>query len=69
MISVITLAMALYFAYVLDRETIGCFLALQETILEPRNTTKPPVDRRSSTRTAQSASKDPLTNIEGEWLI
>jgi hypothetical protein len=69
MISVVTLPKDFYSASVFDRDTVGCFLALQETRLEPRKTAKPPVDMLSSTQQAQSASKKPLTSIDGERVI
>jgi hypothetical protein len=69
MISAVTLAMTLYFASVLEWDTIGCFLALQKTKFEPSNTAKPPMDQRSSTHPAQSASENPLTNIEEDRVI
>jgi hypothetical protein len=63
-ISTVALANALYSASVLDRETVACFLAIQEIRLLPRKTAKPPVDRRSSTHPAQSASENALTSVE-----
>jgi hypothetical protein len=48
MISAIAFATALYYASMLDLDTVGCFQALQETKFEPRKITKPPVERRSS---------------------
>jgi hypothetical protein len=69
MISAVTFSMALYLASVLDHDTVGCFLALQETKFEPRNTANPPVDRQSSIFPAQSASEKPLTSIEEEQVI
>jgi len=61
MISAVAFANALYYASVLDLDTIACFLAFQETRFDPRNIAKPPVDRLSSRLPAQSASLKPLT--------
>ncbi|XP_044374722.1 probable cytokinin riboside 5'-monophosphate phosphoribohydrolase LOGL3 [Triticum aestivum] len=46
------LANALYSASVLDLETVGCFLELQDIRLGPTNIAKPPVERLSSTQPA-----------------
>jgi hypothetical protein len=48
MTSAVALAMALYSASVLERDTIFCFLANQEIRLGPKNTAKPHVDFLSS---------------------
>ena len=45
-----------YSALIKDRETVHCFLETQVMGVEPRNTTYPEVDRRSSGSPAQSAS-------------
>jgi hypothetical protein len=50
------LANALYSALVLDRDTVACFLALQDTRFGPTKMAKPPVDRLSSRQPAQSTS-------------
>jgi hypothetical protein len=60
MISAVAFARDLYSASVLDLETVACFLALQEIRLDPKYTTKPPVDLLSSTHHAQSASEKHL---------
>jgi hypothetical protein len=49
MVSAMVLAKALHSASVLDHETVGCFLALHETRLQPKNIASPPVDLLSST--------------------
>jgi hypothetical protein len=54
---------------VLDLETVVCFRALHEIRLEPKKTTKPHVDRRSSVHPAQSASVKVLTRTEDDLLI
>jgi hypothetical protein len=53
--SAVASAMALYFASVLDRDTVFCFFAHQDIKLGPKKTTKPPVDFLSSEQSAQSA--------------
>ena len=50
-------ARARYSDLVEERETVGCFLAEQVIGLEPRYTSRPEVDRRSSGSPAQSASE------------
>jgi hypothetical protein len=57
MISVVALAIALYSASMLLRDTITYFRALQAIKLGPRNTAYPPVDRLSSGLLAQTASE------------
>ena len=57
-------AMALYSAYVLDRDTVAWFGALQDMRLLSRKTAKPSVEQRSSRHPAQSASEKTLTNID-----
>jgi hypothetical protein len=64
MISVVAFVIALYSASILDLEIVGCFRALQETRLEPKNTANSPVDLLSSRHPAQSASEKPLTRRE-----
>jgi hypothetical protein len=65
----VVLAMALYSTSVLERETVGCFLALHEMMLDLINTVKPPVDLRSSEEPAQSASKKSLNNVESDFRM
>jgi hypothetical protein len=50
-------AMALYSDSVLDRDTVGCFLELQDKMFLPRMTQYPEVERRSSGQLAQSESE------------
>jgi hypothetical protein len=66
MTSAVALARDLYSASVLDLDTVACFLALQEIILGPKNTAKPPVDLLSSTQPAQSACEKALIRVEGD---
>jgi hypothetical protein len=63
-ISAVILARVLYSASVLDHETVGCFLVLYKTRLQPKNMGKPPIDLLSSEQLAQSASPKPLTIID-----
>jgi hypothetical protein len=53
----------------LERDTVACFLVVQDTRLGPKNTAKPPVERRSSGHPAQSASAKALTREAGDFLI
>jgi hypothetical protein len=69
MISAVALAIALYFAFVLDRETVDYLRALQETRLLPKNMENPPVDILSSMFPAQSASENPLTRADRDLVI
>jgi hypothetical protein len=59
-ISVVAFAKALYFAYVLEQETVVYFLALQEIKLGPKNIAKPLVKYLPSRQQAQSASEKAL---------
>ena len=68
MISALTLARDLYSTSVLDLDTVACFLALHEIRFGPRKTTKLPVDLLSSVQPAQSASENPLTNRDEDFL-
>jgi hypothetical protein len=61
--------MALYFASVLERDTIFCFLTHQEMRLSPKNIAKPPVDFQSFVHPAQSASENALTIVEAKCHI
>jgi hypothetical protein len=67
--SAVALAMALYSALVLDRETVGCFFADQEIRFEPRKIAKPPVDFLSSEHPAQSASEKVLTRFDEDFRM
>ena len=68
MISAVAFAKDLYSASVLDRDTVACFLALQEIRLDPKNTAKPPLDLLSSLHHAQLASGNALTREELDRL-
>ena len=48
----------------LDLDSVGCFRALQEIRLDPKNVANPPVDRLSSISPAQSASEKALKSAE-----
>jgi hypothetical protein len=50
------LSNALYSDFVLDLDTVACFLALQDTRFDLRYTVKPLVDLWSSRQHVQSAS-------------
>jgi hypothetical protein len=67
--SAVALAVDLYSASILDLEMMGYFRALHKIIFGTKNTAKPPVDRRSSTKPAQSASENALTNKDFIFLI
>lgn len=51
-------AIDLYSASALERDTVGCFFALQEIQFPPRKVQTPLVDRRVSGQPAQSASEN-----------
>jgi hypothetical protein len=67
--SATALAIDLYSASVLERDTVGCFLALQEIGLDPKNMACPPIDLQSSEHPTQSASEKALTTDEGDFQI
>jgi hypothetical protein len=56
------LASAFYSTSVVDLEIVGSFFELQDTKFGPTKTAYPPVERRSSTHPAQSASVNILTS-------
>jgi hypothetical protein len=64
----VALATALYSASVLDRDTVACLLALQETRLGPTKIAKLPVDLLLSISPSQSASVKPLRKVEDDGL-
>ena len=66
--SVVAFAMDLYYALVLDWDTVACFFALQVIWFGPKKTAKPPVERRSSTHPVQSVSEKALTRIELDFM-
>ena len=68
MISAVAFANALYFASVLDLETVAYFLALQDIKFGPKKTAKPPVERLSSRQPAQSDSEKALISVEDDLL-
>jgi hypothetical protein len=55
--------MALYSAFVLDLDTVACFLALHEMRFGPKKMEKPPL---SSKHPAQSASEKALSKLEAD---
>jgi hypothetical protein len=63
------LAIALYSTFVLDLETVVCFLALKDTRFDHRKMAKPPVDIQSSRQSAQSASEKPDTSNDKDFVI
>jgi hypothetical protein len=63
---VVALANDLYLAYVLKRETVGCFFALQEIRFGPTKITKPHIERLSS-NSAQFASEKALNKVEEDF--
>jgi hypothetical protein len=67
--STVALAIALYFASVLDHENVGCFFADHEIRLGQKKTANPPVDFLSSRQLAQSVSEKALTRVENDFLI
>jgi hypothetical protein len=69
MISAVALGIALYHAFVLDRETVGNFLALQDTRFESRKRANPPVDLQSSRQSVQSASEKLDTSTDKDFVI
>jgi hypothetical protein len=61
-----TIVAPLYYAFVLDNATIGCFLLLQLTTPLPKENMKPLVDLLSKTLPAQLVSVYPSTC---NWLL
>lgn len=51
-------AIAQYFSLVLDQDIVGCFLALQESQLDPINIKQPKVDLLVSGHPAKAASEN-----------
>jgi hypothetical protein len=68
MTSAVAFAKDLYSAYVLDLDTVDCFLALHDMRFGPRKTTKPLVELLSSTDPAQSASERTLIKVDIDFL-
>jgi hypothetical protein len=64
---VVALASALYSTYVLDLETVGCFLELHEIRFGPTKIAKPHVDLLSSKSPAQSACVKALNKVERDF--
>jgi hypothetical protein len=69
MTSDVALARDLYSTSVLDGDTVGRFLPLQEIKFGPKYIAKPSVDILSSIFPAQSASENALTSFEPNLLI
>jgi hypothetical protein len=60
----VAFANALYSVSVLERDTVACFLALQETRLGPIKIANPLVERLPSGHPAQSASEKTLSKVD-----
>lgn len=53
----------------LDLAIVGCFLALHETRLGPKNIANPLVQLLSSTLLVQSAAEKAVTRLDADFLI
>lgn len=67
-ISAVALASSLYLALVEEWEIVACFWALKEIRFPPKNTVKPPIDLRSSTRPACPIGIRESARYHGIWF-
>jgi hypothetical protein len=64
MSSAVALARALYYASVLEHDTVACLRPLQDIKFGPKKMAKPPVECLSSRQLIQSASEKALRRVE-----